>query len=148
MHNTEVFFIELAVSNKVKYICDIAEVFYSAKVHTDIYCGQKKDAVVLDQLLWSWKQDSFIPHALAADWDDEPVVLHYSELSGGGNGTLILFDPVDSNRLSDFKYIIDFAELYDNDRLLASRKRFKEIRDGGQHKIEFLKLGAFLQKQF
>ena len=148
MQNTEVFFIELAVSNKVKYICDIVEVFYNAEIPVDIYCTQKKDAVFLDQLLWSWKQDSFIPHALADDRDDEPVVLHFSEIPKGANGALILFDPIESNLFSKFSYVIDFAELYDSQRLLASRKRFKEIRDGGQHKIEFLKLGAFLQKRF
>ena len=148
MQNTEVFFIELSVSNKVKYVCDIVEVFYSANVHVDIYCAQKKETVMLDQLLWSWKQDSFIPHAQAEERDDEPVILHSAEISGNGNGALIVFDPVDSNLFSDFKYVIDFAELYDKERLQASRKRYKEIRDGGRYKIEFLKLGAFLQKQF
>ncbi len=148
MQNTEVFFIELAVSNKIKYICDIVEVFYNAQIPVDIYCTQKKDAVLVDQLLWSWKQDSFIPHALAGEKDGEPVVLHSAEIQESGNGALILFDPLDPEKFIDFKYVIDFAELYDQERLLASRKRFKAIRDGGQYKIEFLKLGAFLQKQF
>ncbi len=147
MQNTEVYFIELAVSNKVKYICDIVEILYSAKIHVDIYCVQKKDAVLVDQLLWSWKQDSFIPHAQAGEEDGEPVILHSVEIPENGSGALILFDPLGPEKFSDFKYVIDFAELYDKERLLASRKRFKAIRDGGHYKIEFLKLGAFLQKQ-
>ncbi len=148
MQNTEVFFIELAVSNKVKYVCDIVEILYSTRIHVDIYCTQKKDTILVDQLLWSWKQDSFIPHAQAGEADAEPVILHSEEITENGNGALILFDPLDPEKFSDFKFVVDFAELYDKERLLASRKRFKEIRDGGQYKIEFLKLGAFLQKQF
>lgn len=148
MQNTDVFFIELAVSNKAKYVCDIVEVFYNSKIPVDIYCAQKKDAVLLNQLLWSWKQDSFIPHALVDEREDEPVVLHSGDISESGNGALVLFDSLDSEIFSKYKEVVDFAELYDKERLLASRARFKEIRDGGRYKIEFLKLGAFLQKQF
>jgi len=144
----QIFFIELAVSNKAKYVCDIAELLFNKNQQIHIYTEQLKDANLLDQLLWTWKQDSFIPHTRYHEANDEAVLIYTGRELCDKSDALILFDPVDSQDFVNYKYIIDFAETYDKKRLQASRLRFKEARDSSLYEIEFLKLGAFLRKDF
>ena len=148
MLNSRIFFIELAVANKAKYVCDIVELLYNKNQQIRIYTEQLKDANLLDQLLWTWKQDSFIPHTRLTEANEEAVLICSANEVCDKSDALILFDPVDSQFFSNYKYIIDFAETYDQQRLQASRLRFKKARDSGQYEIEFLKLGAFLRKDF
>lgn len=143
-----VFFIELTVSNKHKYICDITEILLGQGKRVNIFTANEKDANLIDQLLWTFRQDSFIPHARSESAEDEPVVIYSSPEIERNADTLVLFDPIEHHKINGYQYIIDFAELYDEKRLQASRQRFKEFRDDENFRVEFLKLGAFLRKNF
>lgn len=46
--------------------CRLAEKAYLHANSTYIYCDTPQNASAIDQLLWTFKDDSFIPHALAA----------------------------------------------------------------------------------
>ncbi len=148
MAKTNVFFIELPNSNKLKFVCDITEFFYNQKHSLAIYVHDQKSAIQIDQLLWTWKQDSFIPHSRSAEQDNTPVTIYTSGDEFIDTDILIQFDPIHPDKLPRFSYVIDFAELYDKTRLNDSRRRFKELRDSDNYEIEFLKLGAFLNKKF
>lgn len=148
MAKTEVFFIELPTSNKLKFVCDVTELFYNQNHTLAIYANDAKSVTQIDQLLWSWKQESFIPHSRNSEQDQTPVTIYTSGEDFGDTEVLVQFDPAQPDALSRFKYVIDFAELYDKTRLQESRRRFKDLRDSENYEIEFLKLGAFLNKIF
>jgi len=145
---TNVFFIELPTSNKLKFVCDVTELFYNQHHSLVIYAHDPKSVTQIDQLLWTWKQDSFIPHSRSAQQDTTPVTIYASGEDLADTDVLIQFDPIQPDELSRFRYVIDFAELYDKNRLSDSRRRFKELRNSDNYEIEFLKLGAFLNKKF
>ena len=74
----EVIFIILSGTNKNRLICDLAEKFYYAKKRVIISINDKEEAKNYDQLLWTWKQSSFIPHVFIdsiQDRPEEPVVI-------------------------------------------------------------------------
>ncbi len=142
-----VTFLELKVSGKERAVCDIIEKFYQQKVRTTVYFADKNKAVQLDNLLWTWKQDSFIPHCYAANGEsntDEPVVLTSSPLPDVKADVLILFDPLPPEQLAAFSTIIDFAEVYDPEKRSESRQRYKKLRDDKRFELDFYPLGAFL----
>lgn len=140
-----IYFIELAVAQKPKYICEISEKLYNLGKRAHIYTSTQKDGHFLNQLLWSWKQDSFIPHGLKEESDEaEAVQICTTALPAEGADVLILYDPLSPDAFEGYSQIIDFAETYDKQKLQASRLRYKQARDSGRFEVNFLKLGAFL----
>ncbi len=145
MAKPTVYFIELTVAQKPKYICEITEKFFNLGRQVHIFTNDKKEARFLDQLLWTWKQDSFIPHGLAEENEEpEAVQICTGTLPSDGAEALILYDPLSPEAFASYSVIVDFAETYDKQKLNAGRTRYKQIRDLNQFEISFLKLGAFL----
>jgi len=147
MAKGKVYFIELAVAQKEKYVCDIVEKLYLLHKKVHVFTALPKTAAHLDQLLWSWKQDSFIPHGILRESEEETVTILNGQAPDEAADALILFDPQEEAHISSYHLIVDFAELYDKQRLAASRQRYKAVRDSGKYEVYFLKLGAFLQQE-
>jgi len=146
----QVIFIELAVAKKTHYVCDIIEKFYNDALTVHVFVKDGTDAHRLDQQLWSWKPDSFIPHkrvAAAPADGDEQIQIFSDPAASVEAQALILFDPLPPEVFTPYRYVIDFAETYDAQRLQNSRRRYKTLLDEGKIKPEFMKLGAFLSRK-
>ncbi len=152
MNNKIVYFIDLPVNNKPRYICDITEKLYTQELTCTIFCKKDQSTQLLDKLLWTWKQESFIPHTLySGDSNkpiEEPVIISTILPIPHQSNALLLFDPTDDISLFDtYTTIIDFAETYDSHKLKESRIRFKNLRELDKYKLEFLKLSTFLKNE-
>ena len=51
-------------------VCELARKAFDAQLPTLIYTRSYEQASQLDELLWSFDEDAFIPHQLAGDEDD------------------------------------------------------------------------------
>jgi DNA polymerase-3 subunit chi len=148
----KVYFIDLPVNNKPRYVCDIAEKIYGQQLTSTIYCKLEQSTQLLDKLLWTWKQESFVPHTLCpaktiSDNLPEPILITSTLPLNHKTDTLILFDPInDDSVFSSYNITIDFAETYNSIKIAESRKRFKSIRDAEEYDLEYLKLSEFLKK--
>ena len=143
-----VLFIELKIASKNKYVCDIAEKLFQNNITVNIY-AEEKDSAHLDNLLWTWKQESFIPHIIN-DGQQQPnghVIISSSTENLPATQAVILHDPLPHELLQNYRLIIDFAEIYHSDKKIASRKRFKVMRDSDNFDIHFTQLGALLSKK-
>ena len=58
-----VLFIELKIVSKNKYVCEIAEKLFQNNISTNIF-AEGESALQIDKVLWTWKQESFIPHQI------------------------------------------------------------------------------------
>jgi len=96
----------------------------------------------LDNLLWSLKPESFIPHALA----DSEVALNCSVVIGDvnrsvtdesiKNDVLINFDSDVPNSFSQYNRVVEIINTKDNDGLVTQgRARYKFYQDRG-YKME------------
>lgn len=147
MVQSKIFFIELNVQNKFRHACDIIENFYDKKITATVFVKDNKNASNLDRQLWTWKQESFIPHIVLSDntkQPDETIIITTSEFLPIATDALIFFDPLQSAPLDQYRYIIDFAEIYHPEKLKLSRERYKKLKDLERYNLEFNKLGAFL----
>ncbi len=144
-----VLFIELKIASKNKYICDITEKLFDNNISVSIFASDPKTIDQLNNLLWTWKQDSFIPHSIVSPENEKPeaVLLTSSSERLAQNQALILFDPLPFSILEKYKLIIDFAEIYHSEKKVESRKRFKEMRDSDIFDLHFTQLGAILAKK-
>jgi len=145
-----VLFVELKIASKNRYVCDITEKLFDNNISVSIFANDPKSIAQLNDLLWTWKQDSFIPHSVASadNPNSDPVMLTSStEMLSQSQAALILYDPLPLMELEKFKLIFDFAEIYHSDKKLESRKRFKEMRDSEKFDLHFTQLGAILAKK-
>lgn len=149
MDKTKVIFIDLAISNKQKYVCDIVEKLFNDGKNTAVYVKDSKDADTLDRLLWVWKQDTFIPHIIAEEIIEEleePVVIIKNKEILPKTEALVLFDPLPIDHFDLYKIVIDFAEVYSPQKAQESRTRYKQVRDSNGYDLKFIKLGEFLKQ--
>ena len=143
-----VLFIELKIAAKSKYVCEITEKLFQNDITLSIY-AEGKNAAQLDNLLWTWKQESFIPHQIynGPSTENSQVILSDSLDNLTPTQAVILFDPLPIEALTQYNLIIDFAEIYHADKKMQSRKRFKEMRDSNNFDIHFTQLGTILSKK-
>ena len=142
----KVYFIVLNSAIKSRIVCDLAEKCYQDDKRLVIYSDTKEICSNLDKMLWTWKQQSFIPHKYIPSLENseyEPVILTNNIQSAGDYDTILLHDPLPIEKLNRFTNIIDFAEKYDTQALEASRDRYKKYR-GQKYAIDTLQPGEFL----
>ncbi|MGN6374605.1 MAG: DNA polymerase III subunit chi [Sphingomonas sp.] len=85
----------------------------------------------LDRLLWTYRADSFLPHACAGgDHDDaQPVLLASEPVAANGAGNIALADGQWRDAVLDFSRAFHF---FDDDRIAEARQAWKGLagRDG------------------
>jgi len=144
--SAEIVFIVLNSAVKSRTVCDLAEKFYLNKQRIVIYTKSEEECKIIDSLLWTWKQQSFIPHKCLdslSNSQNEPIVLTTSIESAADYDTVLLVDPLPLETVSKFSTIIDFAEKYDSQGIELSRKRYKLYKDNN-FSINTLQPGEFL----
>ena len=87
----------------------------------------------LDALLWTFRDDSFIPHGTARDGDagNHPVFLTNGEENANGATVRFLVDGADIEELSGYARIIYLFDGYDQAALKKARKNWKRARAAG-----------------
>ncbi len=134
MAEAEITFLTLTENKKQRIVCDIVEKCYMAGQKVILYVGNEETAQTYDRLLWMWKQNSFIPHAIFDRNNkipEEPVIISTEDDAFPSAENLILNDPLPMEKFSNFSRVIDFAEKFDLARLEKSRDRFKQYRAAG-----------------
>jgi len=121
--------------------CKLAEKAYRLKHSVYIHAKSRHDAERLNELLWTFRDGSFVPHGLAGANDDTEVasVMIGCEPDGVDSRDLLinLCDEIPAFADS-FPRVAELVTSDENCRLL-SRKRFAEYRDKG-HAIQTHKL--------
>ena len=146
---TSAIFVELRFSAKEKHTCDIVETLYDAGHKIILYVADKNKANKLNLMLWSWKQETFIPHSLHTPGEAhfDPVILFTDPPPPLPERTLILFDPLPEEACRGYRLVIDFAEVYNEQKRQQARQRYKTMRDSGRFTLQFMTLGAFLAQK-
>jgi len=121
--------------------CKLAEKAYRLKNTVYIHTRSRADAERLDELLWTFRDGSFVPHGLSGDdaaVEASPVVIGSDSDDIQSRDLLInLCDEIPAFAES-FPRVAELVTSDENCRLL-SRKRFAEYRDKG-HSIQTHKL--------
>ena len=143
-----VLFIELKIAAKSKYVCEITEKLFQSHISTSIYV-EGDFTKQIDNMLWTWKQESFIPHKICDTTDavNGQILICDSLSNLPATQALILHDPLPLDVLKKYQLIIDFAEIYHGEKKKDSRARFKQLRDSDEFDIHFTHLGALLSRE-
>lgn len=112
--------------------CRLLEKAYAKGHKVYVHCENQADAEVLDELLWTFKDESFIPHNLQGEGPEPPppVQIGFDKEPRGFNDILFNMSktvPVFHQR---FKRIIEIVTNEESEKEL-SRIHYKEYRAKG-----------------
>ena len=92
-----------------------------------------------DTALWTYEQDSFLPHGSARDGNAEaqPVWLTVEDENPNGATVLVLTDGTDSPQLDRYARCVLLFDGTDEAALAAARRRWQAYKTAG-HKLTYL----------
>ncbi len=131
---TEVIFIEVFESRMEMRACEIAERAYLQGDKLQVIAADTHQADRLDELLWTFRPDSFIPHGLAKGEKDEiapPVVITSEEEKLPGYETLLMMEYCQARTLLKFAQAIHLIVVDNQKRLDASRDYWTKLKEAG-----------------
>jgi DNA polymerase-3 subunit chi len=132
---------EGAASDRHTVTCRLTEKAYQLGHRVYIHTATQDEARQLDELLWTFRQGSFVPHGLLAATRDEltPVLIGAEADAGEEHDVLINLTDEVPVFFSRFKRV---AEVVDGDAAAraAARSRYRYYRDRG-YPLEIHELG-------
>jgi len=87
----------------------------------------------LDDVLWTYRDDSFLPHGSADDPDTElqPILLAHDAGAQGKRELLVLIDSAEPGEIDAFERVILLFDGQDEDALKEARARWKTFQEQG-----------------
>jgi len=131
---TEILFVEVTARRMEMRACEIAERTYVRGDRLQIIVADQKQAVRLDDLLWTFRPGSFVPHGLYKGDRDElspPVVIIIEEEKIPGFEFLLMLDYCKVETVGQFTRAIHLVIADNRERLEASRRYWTLLKDGG-----------------
>lgn len=130
------YFVETRVNEQRLLLCHLTEHFYEAGRRIQVLTDSSMAAQHLDQMLWSFSQESFIPHRIfTSDPSEsffEPVLITVGEKELPERPDFLICDGAASVEfLSRYPSAIHFVLMDDAQRRQESRLLWQTARDQG-----------------
>lgn len=135
------FYIIPEPSLSPRFVCQLAGKVREEGYDLYLHAASKDAALTLNDLLWTFRDISFLPHALVDEAEalDCPIVIGWEGAEGPPRQVLLNASGALPKSIAGYERIIDAAPADPEARDLA-RQRYKHYRDQGlevrHHKIE------------
>lgn len=109
--------------------CRLLEKAYQRGHRVFVYCDNQSEAEHLDELLWTYKDDSFIPHNLQGEGPEPPpaVQIGYASEPRGFSDILLNMSATIPSWTSRFRRIMEVVSAQDSAKNI-SRAHYREYR--------------------
>ena len=155
MSQTHLYFIETRSNEQRHLLCHLVDFLYENGKRIQILADSTMAAQHLDGLLWTFSQESFIPHRVlpsnVTGAVPEPVVITVGEKVREGYPVLVCDGTTRPEFIKWFPCAIHFVLMDDPDRRQGSRLLWQTTRDQGfqVHHVAYsppAKISSFLEK--
>lgn len=107
-----------------------------------VRAGSPDRVAALDQHLWTYRDDSFLPHGAAGRYDArQPIYLTAGEEAPNAPDVLFLVDGADAASLDGLTRCVDLFDGNDEAAVAAARERYARARKAG-HDVTYWKQSA------
>ncbi|MFO8006265.1 MAG: DNA polymerase III subunit chi [Candidatus Brocadiia bacterium] len=136
-------YIELrSAEEKADLVCRYVERAYERGETVAVYAPDAEEAAELDRRLWTFRQQSFIPHVVLSEAEApliEPVVI-FGDAPGETESDVLILAGADGmpEWFQRFGHVYDFAPTYDDDLREAARERYAACQEAG-YKMRFIR---------
>ena len=136
---TQIGFYHLRRSTLESALPKLLEKVLERGLRAVVLAGSGERVEVLNHLLWTYKQRSFLPHGSARDGNagEQPVYLTAEEERPNGATVLVLLDGVEPGFVADFDRCLDLFDGNDEDAVAAARRRWTAWKAAG-HEVTYL----------
>ncbi len=118
-------------SSAFYHACLQASYFYRQNQRVFIYTQDKQSAEKIDEMLWAFDSDSFVPHNLVGEGPKQGAAVEIgSQAPLGRRPVLINLTSTVPNFANKFQFIVDFVPS-DETLKQQARERFKTCRQWG-----------------
>jgi DNA polymerase-3 subunit chi len=122
---------EINASSALYHACLQASYFYRQNQRVFIYAQDQKCAEQIDEMLWAFDSDSFVPHNLSGEGPKQGAAVEIShQAPRGRRPVLINLTNTVPSFASQFHFMVDFVPSDETLKQLA-RERFKACRQQG-----------------
>ena len=121
-----------AINSKALFACRLIEKAYLRGHQLFVYCNNKQDAEALDELLWIFKEDSFIPHNLQGEGPERPppIQIGYEREPRGFSEILLNFADTIPDFFNRFQRVMEIVPNEEQAKEI-SRLHYREYRAKG-----------------
>ena len=114
--------------------CRLAEKAFLRDHRVYIHAASKVQAIQLDDMLWTFRAGSFVPHCLHGDNQGAatPILIGCQEEAPNEDDVLINLAPTIPTFFEQFQRIVELVEEEQEQRAQA-RERYRFYRDRGYH---------------
>ncbi|MDX2307508.1 MAG: DNA polymerase III subunit chi [Hyphomicrobium sp.] len=108
-----------------------------------VQAGSQERLDALDLALWTYRDDSFLPHGTAKDGfaDAQPVYLTTGAETPNGAGVRFLVDGAETQKFDGFARLVFLFDGSDADAVARAREQWKSAKASGL-KVSYWKQGA------
>ena len=117
-------------ADRLNAACRLAHKAWRAGFMTFIRCSNAEQQAELDELLWTFRKHSFIPHQVYAEQPSAPVVLGLEQQPPFNDAVLINLHPEISTHLECFQRVIEIVN-QEPELLQICRHNFMRYRTLG-----------------
>jgi DNA polymerase-3 subunit chi len=114
---------------KFSFACRLIEKAYKSRHRIYIHTENEKDAHRLDEMLWTYKDDSFLPHNLYGEGPESapPIQIGFNVTPDNHRDILLNLSSSVPEFFSQFQRILELVA-NDSDSQNLGRERFKHYR--------------------
>ena len=129
----EVWFYQLGETGLDRALPELLEKTLAKKWKAVVRAASRERVEHLDSWLWTWRDDSFLPHAVDGQPDGErqPVVLTTGEGNPNGAQALFLVDGAEPGDLETYERCVILFDGADETAMAQARERWKALKRGG-----------------
>ena len=135
MEEKIIHFVETTASEQRVLLCRWVERFYEQGRRVQVICDSTPSAQLLDQVLWTFAQASFVPHSVyrgeEGELSGEPVLIVTEQVRLSGFDAVVCDCAVGLDFMADFEAGVHFVIRDDPERRNASRVLWQNLRDRG-----------------
>ena len=127
---------------RLRLVCRLIEKAYKAKHRIYIHTSNQSEAHHLDELLWTYRDDSFLPHNLYGDGPNPapPIQIGFDAIPEKQNDILINLSTTIPDFYPQFARILEVVSS-ETETQTISREHYKHYRSQG-HDINTHKLSS------
>jgi DNA polymerase-3 subunit chi len=98
-----------------------------------VQAGSRERVEALDNHLWTYADDSFLPHGTARDgmMEQQPIFLTTGEDNPNGATVRFLVDGAEAGELAGYARVVYIFDGRDDDALAQARREWKRVKGAG-----------------
>lgn len=130
---TDISFYHLLHQPLTSALPKLLEKVYGAGLKAVIKVGSEERLEELDEILWSFSKQSFLPHGTMKNKfpDQQPLYLTTGEENPADATVLVLVDSMESDELNKYDRCLEMFDGTDPDAVTSARIRWKRYKEAG-----------------